>query len=118
MRFTPRRRGGTWSQANKARVESLTARGLMTDHGLRPVAEAKQDGSWSTLEDIDELRVPEDLAGALADAGALGNFERFTVSARRATLWWVKSAKRPETRAKRIAESVWLASEDKTILAR
>lgn len=119
VRFTPRRRGGTWSQVNKARVESLMARGLMTDAGLRAVAEAQQDGSWSTLDDIDELQVPEDLALALAGVpGARDNFERFTPSAQKATLWWVKSARRPETRARRIAESVRLASENKTVLLR
>jgi len=117
--FTPRRRGGTWSQANKARVESLMARGLMTDAGLSAVAATRQDGSWSALDDIDELRVPADLAQALAaDPQAQRNFERFTASAQKATLWWVKSARRSETRAKRIAESVRLAADNKTVLQR
>ena len=116
QRFTPRRRGGTWSQTNKARVESLIARGLMTDAGLRAVAAARQDGSWSALDDIDALLVPQDLAEALADdPQAKRNFEGFTASAQRATLWWVKSAKRPETRARRIAESVRLAAENTTV---
>jgi len=117
--FTPRRRGGTWSPANKARVESLKARDLMTDAGLRAVTAARQDGSWSALDDVDELRVPADLARALADdPQAQRNFERFTASAKKATPWWVKSARRPETRAKRIAESVHLAADNKTVLQR
>jgi uncharacterized protein YdeI (YjbR/CyaY-like superfamily) len=117
--FTPRRPGGTWSQANKARVESLTSRGLMTDAGLSAVAAAQQDRSWSALDDVDALRVPEDLAQALGDnPEAQRNFERFTVSTKKATLWWVVSAKRSETRARRIAESVRLAADNTTILQR
>jgi uncharacterized protein YdeI (YjbR/CyaY-like superfamily) len=117
--FTPRRRGGKWSQANKDRAESLLARGLMTDAGLSAVTAAQQDGSWSALDDVDELRIPEDLARALADnPEAHRNFDRFTASAQKATLWWVKSAKRSETRAQRIAESVRLAADNKTVLQR
>ena len=55
--FTPRRRRGTWSQPNKARVQSLIAQGLMTDAGLRAVTAAWPDGSWSVLDEVDELRV-------------------------------------------------------------
>jgi len=91
----------------------------MTDAGLRAVTAARQDGSWSALDDVDELRVPADLARALADdPQAQRNFERFTASAKKATPWWVKSARRPETRAKRIAESVHLAADNKTVLQR
>ena len=116
VRFTPRRRGGTWSQTNKARVESLTARGLMTDAGLRAVRQARQDGSWSALDDVDALRVPDDLAQALADnPQAHRNFETFSVSVQKTTLWWVKSARRSETRARRITESVRLAADNKWV---
>jgi len=107
------------SSANKARVTSLMARGLMTNAGLHAVTAARQDGFWSALDDVDELRVPADLAQALAtDPQAQRNFERFTTSAQKATLWWVKSAKGSETRAKRIAESVRLAADNKTVLQR
>lgn len=117
--FTPRRRGGTWSQTNKARVESLVERGLMTDAGLRAVTAARQDGSWSALDDIERLLVPEDLARALADnPQAQRNFDSFTASAKKTTLWWVESAKRPATRASRIAESVRLAAENRTVAQR
>jgi uncharacterized protein YdeI (YjbR/CyaY-like superfamily) len=109
----------TWSHANKARVESLTSQGLMTDAGLRAVAAAQQDGSWSALDDVEALRIPEDLARALgADPQARRSFERFTASAQKATLWWVIGAKRSETRARRIAELVRLAADNRTILQR
>jgi uncharacterized protein YdeI (YjbR/CyaY-like superfamily) len=114
--FTLRRRRSTWSQANKVRVESLIDRGLMTDAGMLVVTAARQDGSWSALDDVDELRMPEDLAQALAgNPEAQRNFEGFTASAQKTTLWWVKSARRPETRARRIAESVRLAAKNKTV---
>jgi uncharacterized protein YdeI (YjbR/CyaY-like superfamily) len=91
----------------------------MTEAGLRAVTAAQQDGSWSALVDVDALRVPEDLAQALADTPqAQHNYDSFTASAQRATLWWVKSAKRSQTRARRIAESVRLAADNKTILQR
>ncbi len=119
LNFTPRRPGGTWSRANRDRVRSLTERGLMTDAGLRIVEQARSDGSWTALDDVDALLVPEDLAAAFAsEPDARDNFDRFTVSARRATLWWIKGAKRPDTRARRIAETVRLAADNRTVSQR
>ena len=117
--FTPRRPGSTWSRANRERVRSLTERGLMTDAGLLAGERAHRDGSWTALDEIDALLVPEDLAAAFAsEPDAKDNFDRFTVSTRRATLWWIKSAKRHGTRATRIAETVRLAADNKTVRQR
>jgi uncharacterized protein YdeI (YjbR/CyaY-like superfamily) len=105
LRFTPRKRGGTWARTNRERVERLIADGRMTEAGLLAIETAKADGSWNALDDVDELRTPDDLAAALAgDPAAARGFGALSDSAKRPILFWVASAKRPETRARRIAE--------------
>jgi uncharacterized protein YdeI (YjbR/CyaY-like superfamily) len=111
LRFTPRKQGSTWAQTNKARVERLVADGLMAPAGLRAIEAAKTDGSWDALNDSDALRVPDDLATALdANPAAARGFEALGRSARKAIIFWATSAKRPETRARRIAEIVRYAA--------
>ena len=79
----------------------------MTPAGLRAIEAAKADGSWDALNDVDALLVPDDLAAALAgDAAAARGFEALSASTKKPILFWVTSAKRPETRARRIAEIV------------
>ncbi len=114
LRFTPRRPGSTWSASNRRRVLRLTEQGLMTAAGQRVVEAARRDGSWTALDSIDALRIPDDLAAALADAGpdARANFSAFTASDQRVALWWIESAKRPQTRAARVAETARLAAQN------
>jgi uncharacterized protein YdeI (YjbR/CyaY-like superfamily) len=108
--FAPRRPGGTWARSNKERVERLERAGLMTQAGRRVVEAARLDGSWQALDEIEAIRVPDDLVAALAEnATATAHFEAFSPSVRRGFLWWIKTARRPETRARRIADTVWLA---------
>ena len=65
---------------------------------------------WNALDDIDALVIPDDLAEALAaNAAAATQFQAFSPSVRRGFLWWIKTAKRPETRSRRIADTVWRA---------
>lgn len=110
--FTPRRPGSQWSPSNKARVERLTAEGLMTPAGLAAVEAAKANGSWTLLDDVEALVVPGDLAEALASNSAAGGFfAALPDSRRKMILYWIASAKRAETRARRIADSVEAASE-------
>jgi uncharacterized protein YdeI (YjbR/CyaY-like superfamily) len=107
LRFTPRRRGGTWSRVNKRRIEALMAAGLMTDAGLRAIDAARRDGSWNALDAAESLELPPDLEAALdADRMARVRFDAQARSARKMELWRILSAKRPETRARRIAELV------------
>ena len=108
--FAPRRPGGTWARSNKARVERLEYDGRMAEPGRRVIEAAKLDGSWAALDEIDALVVPPDLADALAASRAGSSaFESFSPSVRHGFLWWIKSAKRPETRAQRVEDTVWLA---------
>lgn len=105
--FTPRRAGSIWSASNRARVERLMAEGRMRPPGAAVVERARADGSWDALVDIDAMVVPDDLAGALAaQYGAAGAFAALNDSMKQAALYWIWSAKRPETRAKRVAAVV------------
>ncbi len=106
IRFTPRRRGSGWSRTNKERIERLDRAGLMTDAGRAVIAAAKADGSWTLLDDVEALVVPEDLAEALASRpGARDRWEAFSPSARKAMLGWIAQAKREPTRAARVTET-------------
>jgi len=105
--FTPRNPGSIWSPTNKRRVATLVAQGRMTKAGLAKVEAAKADGSWRSLDAAESLRIPADLGRALAAEGdALRHFRGFAPALRKSMLYWVTSAKRPETRARRLAKLV------------
>jgi uncharacterized protein YdeI (YjbR/CyaY-like superfamily) len=109
--FAPRRPRSTWARSNKERVARLEAAGLMAEAGLAAVAAARANGSWESLEVIDSLVVPDDLAAALAECpGAREHFDASSVSVRRSALAWVYQAKRPETRARRVERVVAVAA--------
>jgi uncharacterized protein YdeI (YjbR/CyaY-like superfamily) len=111
--FAPRKTGSRWAATNKARVGRLLAAGLMAPAGLAKVEAAKADGTWDALDAVEALEVPADLAAALAGyPHAAANFAAFPKSARRGILEWVVAAKRPETRAKRVAETARLAEDN------
>src|SRR5579883_642961 len=112
--FSPRKPKSVWSKLNKQRVEALIQQGLMTEAGLQKIELAKQDGSWNKLDAIEELEIPEDLKNALeANEPANTYFNAFSNSSKKNILWWIESAKRPETRLKRIEETVTLAAQNK-----
>ena len=103
--FAPRRARSVWARSNKERVARLTAAGLMLPAGLAVIEEAKQSGMWALLDDVEKLIVPDDLSEALsASPPARTNWDAFPPSTRRMLLQWVVEARRPETRAKRIAD--------------
>ncbi|MBM4248665.1 MAG: hypothetical protein FJ149_04400 [Euryarchaeota archaeon] len=112
--FTPRKPGGVWAPSNKARVARLAKAGLMAPAGLAAVARAKRDGSWSFYDDIERLRYPEDLKRALAASKRASQFfDGSGMTYRKQALYWIASAKRPETREKRIAKVARLAAAGK-----
>ncbi|HKH93269.1 MAG TPA: YdeI/OmpD-associated family protein [Gemmatimonadaceae bacterium] len=103
--FTPRKPKSTWSRSNKERVERLIAQGLMAQAGLAAIDLAKANGAWTSLDAVDAMVVPDDLATALKrEKGAAANFAAFAPSARKGYLHWISQAVRPETRALRVAE--------------
>ena len=109
--FSPRKPKSGWSRTNKERVARLIKNGQMCAPGLAKIEAAKRDGSWSSLDAIENLEVPPDLAAALAaNARADEHFGAFTRSAKKVILLWIAGAKRPETRARRVEETVRLAA--------
>ena len=103
--YTPRRPRSGWSQTNKERVERLTAAGAMEPAGVAAVDTAKANGSWSKLDRAAALAMPDDLAAALAaQPEASAGWGAYPPFVQRGSLAWVEDAKRPETRARRIAE--------------
>jgi uncharacterized protein YdeI (YjbR/CyaY-like superfamily) len=110
--FSRRKPGSGWSKINKAKVERLTAAGLMTPAGFASIETAKQNGAWTLLDDVEELRLPADLAQPLqAQPLAASYFASLSRSDKRTILQWLVLAKRPATRQKRIAEIVALAAQ-------
>ena len=109
--FSPRKRGSGWARTNKVRVERLLAEGLMAAPGLALIEEAKRDGSWTRLDAVEDLAVPDDLAAAFAgQPGSRERWDGFPRSVRRAALEWIVQAKRPETRARRVTETAQMTA--------
>ncbi|MBD2182748.1 YdeI/OmpD-associated family protein [Planktothrix sp. FACHB-1355] len=111
--FTPRQPKSVWSKLNKQYVEELIDRGLMTEAGLSKIVAAKQDSSWNTLDAIEALIIPDDLQQALAtNETANQYFEALSRSSKKNILFWIASAKRPETRSKRIEQTIISAAQN------
>jgi uncharacterized protein YdeI (YjbR/CyaY-like superfamily) len=105
--FTPRKARSVWSASNKARVERLVAAGLMTAAGMTLIAIAKKSGTWNALDHVAALTMPPELKKAIdANPAARKNWPAYSPSMRKAFLYRVASAKRPDTRAARIARIV------------
>jgi len=104
--FSPRRRRSGWSRPNKERIRLLESEGRMQPSGRRAIEQAMADGSWALLDSVEDLSVPDDLAVAFDRLpGARARWEAFPRSARRAILEWIAQARRPDTRARRVAET-------------
>jgi uncharacterized protein YdeI (YjbR/CyaY-like superfamily) len=104
--FSRRTPGSAWSRPNKERVARLLAEGRMRPAGQAAVDAAKASGRWELLDEVEDGVVPDDLAAALAARdGARERWDAFPRSARRAILEWIVQARRPETRARRVAET-------------
>ena len=117
LMFTPRKPGSRWSRPNKERVERLVASGLMTPPGLAKIEEAQRDGAWTVYDAIEDLVIPDDLAAALAEGtSAQETFEGFSISVRKNILRWIASARRPDTRARRIAKTAAAVAENRNPL--
>lgn len=116
QRFTPRRPRSAWSQRNVALAERLAAEGRMHHAGTAAVEAAKADGRWSAAyAGAAAIEVPDDLAAALAaEPAARQMFERLSGRNRYAVLYRVTMARRPETRARRIATFVAVLARGET----
>ncbi|MEL6159076.1 MAG: YdeI/OmpD-associated family protein [Cyanobacteria bacterium J06623_5] len=114
MQLLSPRKTQHWSKTYKDRVAKLEKAGRMHAAGLEAIAVSKENGLWDFLNDVDALIKPNDLVEALElHPPALENYETFPDSAKRDILRWIKLAKKPETRAKRILKTAQLAAENK-----
>lgn len=103
--FTKRKAKSNWSRINKEKVKALIGEGLMRAKGFESIEVAKQNGSWTALNEVEALIVPEDLKKEFVNyAGSADFFEGLSNSGKRGLLYWIASAKRKETRLKRIIE--------------
>lgn len=113
VRISPRNPKSAWSKINKDKAARLTKSGRMQPPGQAAIAAAKAKGVWAKLDAVETLTPPDDLARALnASPPAAEHFAAFPPSIRRGILEWITQAKRPETRARRIAETARLAARN------
>jgi uncharacterized protein YdeI (YjbR/CyaY-like superfamily) len=115
QRFTPRRSRSKWSKINRQKVTELIERGEMKAAGLREVERAKADGRWDAAYDaLSTATVPEDLSRELEkNEKARKFFSELDGRNRYVILYQIQDAKRPETRARRIAKFVAMLAEQK-----
>jgi uncharacterized protein YdeI (YjbR/CyaY-like superfamily) len=110
--FSKRKPKSGWSKINKDKIIRLIEEGQMTAAGLATIETAKQNGSWTMLDSVEELLIPEDLNQAFKNhAGAEDYFLGLSKSIKKMMLHWVVTAKRPETRQNRINEIAELAGK-------
>ena len=115
QRFTPRRSRSKWSKINRQKATELIERGEMKPAGLREVERAKADGRWDAAYDAPSTAmVPDDLRRELEKNGTARKFfSELDGRNRYAILYQIQDAKRPETRARRIAKYVAMLAEHK-----
>ncbi len=111
LRFTPRTARSRWSQLNRQRAAKMIELGLMTEHGFMAIEQAKAAGTWQLLPDEPGRAIPDDLQEQLdGNDTARTNFESFPPSSKRLILEWIAISKRPDTRQRRIDQTVNLAA--------
>lgn len=116
-KFTPRTGKSKWSEANKKRAEKMIRERKMTEAGLAKIREAKRSGEWSKIRAArQELVVPSYLEEALAaNKKALDNFNNLAHTYKRHFVGWIASAKREETRVRRLAEAIGLLEQNEKL---
>ena len=111
--FSKRNPKSNWSKVNKEKVARLLEQGLMSEAGLEMIRIAKETGTWTALDDVENLVIPDDLKAELDKyPNAFFHFEQFPRSAKRGILEWIFNAKRAATRSKRIAATASLANQN------
>ena len=112
--FAKRNPKSNWSLINKNKIEKLTMAGLMAPPGLEMVKVARQTGTWTALDDVENLVIPDEMK-ILMDANkvAFSHWEKFPKSVKKGILEWIYTAKKVETKMDRIIKTVSMASENK-----
>ncbi len=105
--FSKRKPNSVWSKVNKEKVSNLIIKGLMTEAGSKSIERAKQNGTWTILDEVEELIIPKDLDEAFdIHTGTKNYFLSLSKSVRKMMLYRLVLAKRPETRQKRIEKII------------
>lgn len=112
-KLTPRKADSQWSEANRKRIRKLRKRGLMTQAGIKRVNEAKASGLWGKARRPDvSLEIPRELKSALAkNRKAKSFFDQLAPSYKKRFIGWIATAKRLETRKRRVSESIALLEQ-------
>lgn len=109
--FTPRNPKSTWSALNKKYIVELEAQGLIHQKGWEIIELAKESGTWTAMDDVENGIIPQELQDAFdANPLAFENYNNFSKGYRKSYLSWLNSAKREATRQKRIAEIIKLCN--------
>lgn len=104
LRISPRNPKSNWSRVNKLKIEKILNTGLMHPNGLKVVNLAKQNGTWTALDDVENLILPTDLQQALERATLLTKWDAQPRSTKRGTLETLLNCKRAETRNRKIEQ--------------
>ena len=111
--FSRRNPKSNWSKVNKEKISILMEQGLIHSSGLKMIEIAKQNGTWTALDEVENITIPDDLKALfLNNKTAYDNWEKFSRSSKRGILEWIMNAKKTETRQKRIEETVQLAADN------
>lgn len=112
--FCSRNIKSVWSALNKRYIEELIASNLMHESGLSKIETAKQNGSWTALDDVENLIIPDDLQKQFnKNKKAYTNYQNFAPSYRKGYLYWLNQAKRTETRENRINKIIEFCKANK-----
>ena len=115
IRFTPRRKGSIWSKVNVERFEALKAAGLMTPAGERAYEENRHKSGLYAYEKPLASLTPDEEAVIRQNKAAWSDWEKRPASYQRSVLNWITSAKKPETRAKRLGELIAVSAEGRRL---
>ena len=111
--FSKRKAKSNWSKINKDKVTTLIEQGLMKEEGYKSIEIAKENGSWTILDEVEALVIPDDLKEGFTNfEGSMEFFDSLSKSVKKILLHWVVSAKRKETRQKRVLEIAQNASQN------
>ena len=111
--FSRRKPKSVWSASNKKRIKKLSEAGLMKPAGIAAVETAKANGSWTSIDNVEAMIMPEELEYVLnTNSTARLFFDAFPASAKKGIYQWIASAKTDTTRTKRVLETVGLAEKN------
>lgn len=111
--FSRRKPGSKWSRLNRQRSAKMISQGMMTPSGQAVIDRAMKEGTWEALEQVQSAVIPDDLRKLFnKNKTALKNFQAFPPSSKRIILEWILNARQPQTRERRIAQTVELAAKN------